>query len=90
MQTEITARMKPDGVHVYVDGELELTVENDPYDLVMRIPSTGFLMFKVDDAVTEIFGALNTQEYLGLVTLLGMVIYTAFEEQDKFLQTTAQ
>lgn len=90
MKTEITTRMKPDGVHVYVDGELELIVENDREDLIMRTPSNGYLMHRVDDAVTEIFGPLDRQEQLGLVVILGVTIFSAFEEQDKFINTIAQ
>lgn len=89
-ETEITARMKPEGVHVLVNGELALVVDNDPDDLVMRTPSDGYLMFKIDDAVSELFGSLDRQEQLGLNVILAVVIFSAFEEQEKFINTISQ
>ena len=95
MEHEFNASMKPDGLHIKMDGELVLIVENDPDDLVMRVPSDGYshpapLMFSVDDAIQELFGSLDRQQYLGLSTILSMVIFSGFEEQEKFLHTTAQ
>jgi len=95
MDKEITARMKPDGLHVFVDEELALIVENDPDDLVLRTPSNGcigspHLMFSIDDAVTELFGALDRQNQLGLNVILSVVIFSAFEEQEKFTRTISQ
>jgi len=95
MEHEFNASMKADGLHIKMDGELVLIVENDPDDLVMRVPSDGYshpapLMFSVDDAIQELFGSLNRQQYLGLSTILSMVIFSGFEEQEKFLHTTAQ
>ena len=95
MEHEFNASMKADGLHIKMDGELVLIVENDPDDLVMRVPSDGYshpapLMFSVDAAIQELFGSLNRQQYLGLSTILSMVIFSGFEEQEKFLHTTAQ
>ena len=95
MEHEFNASMKADGLHIKMDGELVLIVENDPDDLVMRVPSNGCshpapLMFSVDDAIQELFGSLDRQQYLGLSTILSMVIFSGFEEQEKFLHTTAQ
>jgi len=95
MEHEFNASMKADGLHIKMDGELVLIVENDPDDLVMRVPSDGNshpapLMFSVDDAIQELFGSLDRQQYLGLSTILSMVIFSGFEEQEKLLHTTAQ
>ena len=92
---EFNASMKPDGLHIKINGETRLIVENDPDDLVMRVPSDGYshpapLMFSIDDAIQELFGSLDRQQYLGLSTILSMVIFSGFEEQEKFLHTTAQ
>ena len=89
-ETEIVTRMKPEGVHVIVNDTLELIVENDPFDLVMRVPSDGSLMFTLDEAVSHIFGSLNRQDYLGMVTLLGIVIFSAFEEQLDYVNRISQ
>lgn len=93
--SNFTATMNPDGLHILIDGETRLIVDNDPDDLVMRIPSDGYshpapLMFSIDAAIQELFGSLNRQQYLGLSTILSICIFSAFEEQDKFANTVSQ
>ena len=95
LDIEIRTTMETDGVHLFVNEELVLIIDNDPEDLVMRTPSDGFLgssrtMFRVDDAVEEIFGANSTQRHLGLVTIISMCIFSALEEQDKFIHRISQ
>ena len=95
MEHEFNASMKPEGLHVSIDGELALIVDNDPDDLIMRIPSDGFshpapLMFSIDAAIQELFGSLDRQQYLGLSTILSMVIFSAFDEQSKFINRVSQ
>jgi hypothetical protein len=94
MNSEITATMEVDGVHILVDGELKLIVENDPYDLLIRTPSDEFsvgrLMFSIDDAVDEVFGALERQEYLGTVAIISVTVFSMFEEQNKYINTISQ
>ena len=95
MEHEFNASMKPEGLHVSIDGELALIVDNDPDDLIMRIPSDGYshpapLMFSVDAAIQELFGSLDRQQYLGLSTILSMVIFSAFDEQSKFVNRVSQ
>ena len=88
----VRTRMKPDGVHVYLDGELKLIVDNDPDDLIIRTPFNGssHTMFSLDEAVTEVFGAVDRQQQLGLTTLLGICIFSCFEEQDNFVNRISQ
>lgn len=95
MEHEFNASMKPEGLHVSIDGELALIVDNDPDDLIMRIPSDGFshpapLMFSIDAAIQELFGSLDRQQYLGLSTILSMVIFSGFDEQSKFINRVSQ
>ena len=95
MEHEFNASMKPEGLHVSIDGELALIVDNDPDDLIMRIPSDGYshpapLMFSIDAAIQELFGSLDRQQYLGLSTILSMVIFSAFDEQSKFVNRISQ
>ena len=95
MEHEFNASMKPEGLHVSIDGELALIVDNDPDDLIMRIPSDGYshpapLMFSIDAAIQELFGSLDRQQYLGLSTILSMVIFSAFDEQSKFINRVSQ
>ena len=86
--------MEADGVHIHVDGELKLIVENDPYDLVIRTPTddscASRLMFTLGDAVDEVFGAVSRQEHLGLVATLAITTFSMFEEQEKFTNTLSQ
>lgn len=88
----IKTKMKTEGVHVYIDGELKLIVDNDPEDLIIRTPSSGYshTMFSVDEAVTEVFGAVDRQEQLGLVALLSVCIFSSFEDQDDFINRISQ
>lgn len=88
----IKTKMKHDGVHVFIDGELKLIVDNDPDDLIIRTPSSGSsrTMFSVDDAVVEVFGACDRQEQLGLVALLSMCIFSSFEDQSEFINRISQ
>ena len=95
LQHEFNTSMKPEGLHVEIDGELALIVENDTDDLVMRIPSCGCcpqapLLFSIDAAIQELFGSLDRQQYLGLTTILSLVIFSGFEEQDKFINRISQ
>lgn len=94
LDTEITASMEVDGVHIHVDGGLRLIVENDPYDLLIRTPAddsySGRLMFSLDDAVDEVFGSVTRQEHLGLVATLAITTFSMFEEQEKFTNTLSQ
>ena len=95
LDVEIRTTMEVDGIHLFVNEELVLIVDNDPVDLVMRTPSDGSLgnsrtMFSVDDAVEEIFGANDTQRHLGLVTILSLCIFSALEEQNKFINRISQ
>ena len=95
MEHEFNASMKPEGLHVSIDGELALIVDNDPDDLIMRIPSDGYshpapLMFSIDAAIQELFGSLDRQQYLGLSTILSMVIFSGFDEQSKFINRVSQ
>ena len=95
MEHEFNASMKPEGLHVSIDGELALIVDNDPDDLIMRIPSDGYshpapLMFSVDAAIQELFGSLDRQQYLGLSAILSMVIFSGFDEQSKFINRVSQ
>ena len=95
MEHEFNASMKPEGLHVSIDGELALIVDNDPDDLIMRIPSDGYshpalLMISIDAAIQELFGSLDRQQYLGLSTILSMVIFSAFDEQSKFINRVSQ
>jgi len=94
-ETDITTQMRADGVHVFVNDELALIVENDPDELIIRTPSDGFagsshLMFSVDEAVEEVFGALDRQQKLGLNVILSVCIFSQFEEQDKFVNRISQ
>jgi hypothetical protein len=94
LETEITASMEVDGVHIHVDGELKLIVDNDPYDLLIRTPAddsyAGRLMFSLSDAVEEVFGAVSRQEHLGLVATLAITTFSMFEEQEKFTNQLSQ
>jgi len=95
LDIEVRTTMEVDGVHLFVNEELVLLIDNDPEDLVMRTPSDGSLgtsrtMFSVDDAVEEIFGANPTQRHLGLVTIISLCIFSAFEEQNKFVNRISQ
>ena len=95
LDVEIRTAMKVDGIHLFVNEELVLIIDNDPEDLVMRTPSNGCLscsrtMFSVDDAVEEIFGANPTQRHLGLVTIISLCIFSAMEEQDRFINRISQ
>ena len=95
LDIEVRTAMEVDGVHLFVNEELVLLIDNDPDDLVMRTPSDGSLgtsrtMFSVDDAVEEIFGANPTQRHLGLVTIISVCIFSAFEEQNKFINRISQ
>ena len=95
MEHEFNASMKPEGLHVSIDGELALIVDNDPDDLIMRIPSDGYshpapLMFSIDAAIQELFGSLDRQQYLGLSTILSKVIFSGFDEQSKFINRVSQ
>jgi len=94
LDTEISASMEVDGVHIHVDGELRLIIENDPYDLLIRTPTddacSGRLMFTLGDAVDEVFGSVTRQEHLGLVATLAITSFSMFEEQEKHINQISQ
>ena len=96
LDIEVRTTMEVDGVHLFVNEELVLLIDNDPEDLVMRTPplngciGDSRTMFSVDDAVEEIFGANPTQRHLGLVTIISLCIFSALEEQNKFINRISQ
>jgi len=80
----ITANMDVDGVHVTVNDCLSMIVDNDPDDLIIRLPHLGERVHSVEEAVSIIFGATNRQEHLGMCALLSICIFQCFEDQGTF------
>lgn len=91
---DVRARMKVDGVHVYMNEDLVMIVDNDPDDLIIRIPSPicspSKTVFSIEEALEYIDPPRNRQDMLGMTALFGICIFSCFEEQENFLSRISQ
>lgn len=91
---DVSASMKPDGVHVLMNGGLVMIVDNDPDDLIIRIPSPICIpsktVFTIEDALEYIDPPRSRQDMLGMTTLFGICIFSCFEEQLDYVNRISQ